>query len=754
MLWSKLLIGLLSASGVAAVSTDGLYSLVKRRLPNHVDDFRFNVVPNITGSDEGYDQFTVKSAPNGTIIVQGTSISALSSGLHRYLTDVAHVDIYWFIGSRLDQAPAKLPHLHKPINGSSTVPWRYHFNTVTFSYTTAFWSWEEWETQLDWMALRGINLPLAWVGAEKIMVEVFQEIGLTDAEIATFLSGPAFQAWNRFGNIQGSWGGDLPYAWIDQQFALQKKIVHRMVELGMTPVLPAFTGFVPNNITRVYPNASVVRSADWNGFSTRYSNDSFLEPFDEHYAPMQTSFIRKQQDAYGNVTSIYTLDQYNEMNPYSGDLDYLKNVTHTTWKSLKDVDPDAIWLMQGWLFYSASEFWTDKRVEAYLSGVDQNDDMLILDLFSESEPQWRRTDSYYGKPWIWCQLHDYGGNQGLYGQIRNITQNASQALIESPSMVGYGLSPEGQEGNEIVYDLLLDQAWSKSPIDTRKYFHSWVSSRYAGSGSIPQELYDAWETLRTTVYDNTDLTDVTAVVKSIFELEPSVDGLVNVTGTHGTKITYDPSLVVKAWQSMYQATSSNSKLWDNPAYQHDMVDVTRQVMANAFIPLYNNLISSWNSSNSDPKNQTLTQEGQKMIHLLADLDSVLSTHENFRLSTWISSARAWARGNKTQAAYLEYNARNQITLWGPRGEITDYASKQWGGLLSSYYIPRWKIFVEYLQSTSVSAYSETALEDKLRKFELGWQNQNSSDSDSQDSSDLKHVLTRVQHRWSSTFHAV
>ncbi|KAJ5115696.1 hypothetical protein N7456_000044 [Penicillium angulare] len=754
MLWSKLLVGLLSASGVAAVSTDGLYSLVKRRLPNHVDDFRFNVVSNITGSDEGYDQFTVKSEPNGTIIVQGTSISALSSGLHRYLTDVAHVDIYWFIGSRLDQAPAKLPRLHTPINGSSTVPWRYHFNTVTFSYTTAFWSWEEWETQLDWMALRGINLPLAWVGAEKIMVEVFQEIGLTDAEIATFLSGPAFQAWNRFGNIQGSWGGDLPYAWIDQQFDLQKKIVHRMVELGMTPVLPAFTGFVPNNITRVYPDASVVRSADWNDFSTRYSNDSFLEPFDEHYAPMQTSFIRKQQEAYGNVTSIYTLDQYNEMNPYSGDLDYLKNVTHTTWKSLKDVDPDAIWLMQGWLFYSASDFWTDKRVEAYLSGVEQNDDMLILDLFSESEPQWRRTESYYGKPWIWCQLHDYGGNQGLYGQIQNITQNASQALIESPSMVGYGLSPEGQEGNEIVYDLLLDQAWSKSPIDTREYFHSWVSSRYAGSGSIPRGLYDAWETLRTSVYDNTDLADVTAVVKSIFELEPSVDGLVNKTGTHGTKITYDPSLVVKAWQSMYHAASSNSKLWDNPAYQHDMVDVTRQVMANAFIPLYNNLISSWNSSSSDSKNHTLTQEGQKMIHLLADLDSVLSTNENFRLSTWINSARAWARGNETQAAYLEYNARNQITLWGPRGEITDYASKQWGGLLSSYYTPRWKIFVEYLQSTSVSAYSDTALEDRLMKFELGWQNQNSSDSDLQHSSDLKNVLARVQQRWSSTFHAV
>jgi alpha-N-acetylglucosaminidase len=58
--------------------------------------------------------------------------------------------------------------------------------------------------QLDWLALRGVNLLLAWVEAEKILVEVFQEISLTESDIGSFLSGPAFQAWNRFGNTQGS----------------------------------------------------------------------------------------------------------------------------------------------------------------------------------------------------------------------------------------------------------------------------------------------------------------------------------------------------------------------------------------------------------------------------------------------------------------------------------------------------------------------------------------------------------------------
>lgn len=354
------------------------------------------------------------------------------------------------------------------------------------------------------MALRGINLPLAWVGQEKILVDVFHEIGLTDAEIASFLSGPAFQAWNRFGNIQGSWHGDLPRVWIDDQFDLQKKIIRRMVELGMTPVLPSFTGFVPRNFTRVFPNASVIRGARWGGFPPQYTNDTFLQPFDERFAQLQKSFISKQREAYGDVSHVYTLDQYNEIDPSSGNPDYLRNISRGTWRAFKEADPDAIWMMQGWLFFASSEFWTNERVEAYLSGVEKNSDMLILDLWSDSIPLWRQTNSYFGKPWIWCHLHNSGGNMGLYGQVSNLTVNASQARLESPSMVGYGHTMEGQEGNEIVYDLLLDQVWSSTPLDTQGYFQRWVDSRYTGSGSAPKELYQAWDVLRRTVYSSTN----------------------------------------------------------------------------------------------------------------------------------------------------------------------------------------------------------------------------------------------------------
>ena len=51
------------------------------------------------------------------------------------------------------------------------------------------------------------------------------------------------------GNMHG-WGGPLPQSWIDDQLALQLKILTRMRGLGMIPVLPGFAGHVPISITK------------------------------------------------------------------------------------------------------------------------------------------------------------------------------------------------------------------------------------------------------------------------------------------------------------------------------------------------------------------------------------------------------------------------------------------------------------------------------------------------------------------------
>ncbi|KAL6691347.1 glycoside hydrolase family 89 protein [Trichoderma pleuroticola] len=746
------LVGAITALKLTASTTDptaGIKALVKRRLPQHENSFTFSLANDTASAAESY---IVLSTADGKIHVQGTSLSSIVYGLRSYLSDVVHVDIWWHAGSQLEDAPVNLPRLSSPLNGQSIVPYRYELNTVTTSYTAPFWAWEDWELQLDWMALRGINLAPAWIGIEKFFIEIFREVGFTDDDISDFFTGPAFLAWNHFGNLQGSWSSDLPFEWVENQFALQKKIIKRMVELGITPILPAFPGFVPRAVSRVLPDAQILHSIQWVNFPEQYTEDILLDPVDPLFAQMQLSFITKQQQAYGNITHFYTLDQFNEMTPPSEDLGYLRNASSNTWKALKAADPDAIWVFQAWLFAQNTTFWTNDRIEGYLGGVTTDSDMLILDIWSESMPQWQRAQSYYGKPWIWCELQNYGATINMYGQIQNVTKSPILALQESKSLVGFGLSMEGQQSNEIVYDLLLSQAWSSNPIDTNVYFKGWAAARYSSS-KRPASIYAAWETVRATVYDNTNLTMMPSVPKSIIELIPRTTGMANIIGILGTKLTYDPATMVSAWKQLYQAGLQDTSLFNNPAYQYDIVDWTRQVLSNAFIPVYEKLLQVYYIPNQTAENRVtqLRTQGEQLTRLLLSLDLVLSSNKNFRLSTWLSAARASAP-NPAYADFFEYEARNQITLWGPSGQLVDYASKAWSGLMKTYHLKRWQMFVDYLIATEPANYNQTEFQEDLLVWELSWANNTGVQPDGSDEElDIGDVIRRTVQQWSEIF---
>ena len=332
-----------------------------------------------------------------------------------------------------------------------------------------------------------------------------------------------------------------------------------------------------------------------------------------------------------------------------------------------------------------------------------------------------------------------------------------------------------------MYDLLLDQAWSRSSLDSARYFRDWVSVRYHGSPrALPQGLYKAWDIMRGTVYNNTELGDANAVTKSIFVLSPNTTGLLNRTGHHATTIQYEPEVLVEAWKQFYAAADEMPGLWENEAYRFDLTDIvsllpcqglsfceamlmtmfqTRQVMANAFYPLYTTFTTTSNASQPSTYNMTTARcTGETLLRLLKDLDTILTASgiAHFSLPAWIASARAWAdptpllsttppAANSTssspsiinttttftdRANFYEYNARNQITLWGPEGEISDYGSKQWGGLIGSYYLPRWQRFVDFVLNhngsstpTASGRRGDEGLVEELEGFELEWQGQ-------------------------------
>ena len=112
-----------------------------------------------------------------------------------------------------------------------------------------------------------------------------------------------------------------------------------------------------------------------------------------------------------------------------------------------------------------------------------------------------------------------------------------------------------------------------------------------------------------------------------------------------------------------------------------------------------------------------------LLELLEDLDELLFSDKHFLLGTWLESSKALGLSEVEKRLY-EFNARNQVTMWGPDDNIHDYANKMWAGLMSSYYLQRWKMFcsvvlnaVEHGKQIDMKVFKSNLME-----FERSWNN--------------------------------
>uniref|UniRef100_A0A8C4W4U3 Alpha-N-acetylglucosaminidase n=1 Tax=Gopherus evgoodei TaxID=1825980 RepID=A0A8C4W4U3_9SAUR len=634
----------------------------------------FAVSVNRSLAAGGLDTYRL-SSPRGAaerVRVAGSSGVAAATGLYRYLRELCGCHVSWS-GAQL-RLPDPLPAVPGVISATSPNRFRYYQNVCTQSYSYVWWDWPRWEREIDWMALNGINLALAFTGQEAVWQRVYLSLGLNQSEIDEYVTGPAFLAWNRMGNLH-AWAGPLPLSWNLKQLYLQYRILERMRSLGMIPVLPAFAGHVPRGVLRAFPRINVTRLGSWSNFDCTYSCAYLLDPGDPMFQVIGTLFLKELIREFG-TDHIYNADTFNEMCPLSSDPAYLSGVSAAVFKSMTAADPDALWLMQGWLFQHQPDFWQPAQVRALLRGVPTGR-MIVLDLFAESKPVYQRTESFYGQPFIWCMLHNFGGNHGLFGMMESINRGPFDARrFPSSTLVGTGLAPEGIEQNDVVYELMSELGWHQEPLDLQQWVANYAERRY---GTRNAEAAGAWQLLLRSVYHCSG--PCVNHNHSPLVRRPSL--------RMATELWYNKSDVYEAWRLLLGAAA---ELGASPTFRYDLVDVTRQAVQQLVSEYYLEIKQAF-ESRSLP--ELLTAGGVLLYDLLPELDGLLASDPHFLLGRWLEQARATATSDR-EAELYDLNARNQVTLWGPNGNILDYANKQLGGLVLDYYRVRWSLFVSAL----------------------------------------------------------
>lgn len=617
---------------------------------------------------DGRDVFVISSR-DGKPSVVGSGVSAATAGLGWYLNHYVHVNISWN-GLTADLRDTVLPLPEIPERRECRAEWRYYLNYCTYSYTCAFWTEERWMKEVDWMALHGINMPLMALGTDVVWRNVLRDLGCDETEISSFIAGPGFQAWWMMGNIEG-WGGPLPQGWYDRQERLCRKVLARMRSLGMEPVLPGYCGMLPRSFAGK-PGYDASDTGLWAAFH----RPAFLSPSSDRFASVAALYYAEQEKIMGQ-SHFYSMDPFHEGGNIEGT--DIPEAYKTIQAQLRRHTPDAVWVLQGW-----NENPRTEALEALKHG-----DCIVLDLFSEARPRWR--DGYCGHDMIWCMLHNFGGRTGMHGRLSKVMDGWFDAVEAFPeTMVGIGATPEGIGTNPVLYDALFELPWMDRS-ECSGWLDRYVLARY---GTSDKSLTRAWHKIAASALACPTGQEGTS--EPIVCARPGW-GLKSVSRWSTAEIYYDVRELRDAAGLFLDVRPGCS---DNANYRHDLIDLVRQTLTDSTLFLLRNVETAYRSGN-----MTAFRSGyESFLGMIKDIDALLSTEPFFHVNGWIESARnvcdEMVAATDADRDWMEWNARTLITVWGDRlsaRRLHDYSNREWGGMLSSFYLPRWKLFFDAVE---------------------------------------------------------
>lgn len=647
--------------------------VVQRLIGDQAKSIQFVEIP----LEEGKDVFEI-SCKRGQLTIKGTSAIAMTYAFNRYLKEACHCMATWS-GNNI-HLPKQWPS-YAPVKQTSPFAFRYFLNVCTFGYTMPYWNWERWEKEIDWMALHGVNMPLAFVGNEAIAERVWMRMGLSKDEIQAFFTGPSYLPWHRMGNLVG-WNGPLTDQWQTSQIELQHKILKRMKELGMNPIVPAFAGFVPEAFVKKHGEISFTH-LKWGGFDDKY-NAYVLPPDSPYFMSIGEMFIKEWEKEFGK-NKFYLSDCFNEMKLPVDDDDtvakqqLLANYGKGVYQSIINGNPDAVWVTQGWTFGYLHDIWDEASLRALLSKVP-DDRMIIIDLGNDypkwiwhTEQTWKVHRGFYGKPWIFSYVPNFGGKTGLTGDIKMYSSSSSEALHhqDKGNLIGFGVAPEGLENNEVLYELLADMGWTDQSIQLSEWIGTYCIARY---GAYPPAMRQAWDGFFRSCYSS-------LYSYPRFEWQTVVPDKKRIS-----KINVSPTFL----QAVESFLSCHEMLEESPLYYDDALEFSAFYIGAKADEIYHDALKELNGGSKKAASGKLS----KVKKLLLAVDKLLASHPLHRLSPWISFARNSAKDTLAKDK-READAKRLITTWG--GGQEDYAARFWSGLIKDYYIPRIEL---YFNSTS------------------------------------------------------
>ncbi len=693
------------------------------------DRFKFVLDPSLNSKQEVF----VLGSEDGKILVKGTTISAITTGLGWYLNHIAHINISW---NSLNEktvavknegaAYADLSNLPLPTveeTHVSDAKYRYYLNTCAFGYSMTSWTWTRWQQEIDWMALHGINMPLQLVGLEEVWRKFLtmeeggkRKYGYTDTEAKAFVAGPAFIAWWAMNNLEGwggtgsgtksggTWagaGGVQDDAWYVRQKELAGKITAAQRALGMQPVLPGWSGMVPTNFAEKSGYATRNNGGNWAGDFVR---PLLLSVSNANYAEIAADYYECLHAVMGE-SQYYSMDPFHEGGGAGTMEDY-----EALYAAMEAAKPGSQWVIQQWQ-WSATQRYSLTAVPAGR--------LIVLDLFSDGSPAFDSYNGYAPQDAVFCAIPNFGGRSGLMGRLQNVTDNYFKFKAKYNSIKGIGAAPEAIEQTPVTYDLIFQLPWMNGvKPDVAAWVDNYAVARYGQDNAVVKE---AWSLLRQGPL-NYGADGIQGPVEDVWAARPNLDA--NKASYWGKTLkdamgTYNKERQHMLIDAVYKLIDQEDELalTDGSIYKsnymYDLVEFGGAVMADYAYYLLLGIKEAKNAAGANfATDATYIARRDAFLQLILDMDAFKGTNLNFRLGKWTQEARdaaAEVEGATTATPdWYEYNnARTIVSTWSsPNTNLNDYSYRSWQGLMKDLYYPRWKHYFDNGCTTAQYGYFE------------------------------------------------
>ncbi|MCL2744556.1 MAG: alpha-N-acetylglucosaminidase [Planctomycetaceae bacterium] len=637
-------------------------ALAERIQPGLSQHFTFELTADLV------EKFEISTVDKKTAI-RGSTPNSITAGLGWYLKYHCNSGTFWTV--KRNPIPIPLPTVAQTIVRQTSMKHRYYMNYCVDKYNYRYWDWTRWEQEIDWMALNGVNIGLVIIDRGAVLHKVVESYGVN--ETVNRYYGDAIMPPAQF-HFQLH---EYERAQLDRRIRLQQDVIARMRELGIQPLLDGFKGIAPRQLADTLKDVRFKDGGEWGG----EPKEPFIEATDPFFEEFGAKYYQQQKKLYGDQCFI-AADPVVEGSAPQTDIGELGLKIQN---QILEAYPNAIWVLQGW----------QANPRDGLLRKTNPQRTLILDLWCEQRPQWRKRDIYAGTPWVWSIINNFGGRTGMYGNLDNIfvQQIESKSQPQGKFLCGVGALLEGLENNPVVYNALFESAWMDTKPDMRLWLRDYAKSRY---GKSNKHIEKAWEILYEKVYSASITNAQQGPTENIMCARPKLK--IDRVSSWGTAIPYFTNKdLIPAWDEMLSAAE---ELGDSDGYQLDLAELTREILSNYAWELYPKVIAAHQQGNQ----KEFGILAEQFLELFDEMEMVLSTRKEFMVGPWIETHRNWGQ-NEKEKRYFEKAAKTFITVLGGKpfsetGKLHDYSYRAWSGIMTDLYKARFETYFRELRKAT------------------------------------------------------